>query len=199
MNNIQTASFISYYCHPINEVSGYSIRDNEDILRAWNRLQDKLHDKVNLDLVANTLKSYYKNGQYDTHFLRTRYWLIVRNYILYRDGFMCNISLSDDNRILHVHHKTYEWHGYEASHPECLTTLCDSCHSKYHDKEKSKETNQTVTPQNNEYLIDKLLRDSKKLSRVKPSELVYDSNLFASTLDETIYRLDSLKQYLMNV
>jgi len=65
-------------------------------------------------------------------FLTTIYWQIVRNYVLYKRGYSCELCNNKDS--LNVHHKTYEHHGEEHLHLEDLIVLCRMCHSKFHDK-----------------------------------------------------------------
>ncbi len=65
-------------------------------------------------------------------FLNTIYWSIVRNYVVYRRGYRC--ELCGKNQNLNVHHKTYENHGSEHSNLDDLILLCRNCHAKFHDK-----------------------------------------------------------------
>lgn len=65
-------------------------------------------------------------------FLKTDYWVTVRNYILYEQGERCNLCSKTSN--LHVHHKTYEHRGSEMNHLEDLIVLCSECHARHHNK-----------------------------------------------------------------
>lgn len=63
-------------------------------------------------------------------FLNSKYWGVVRNLVLARDGHKCIICGSADN--LHIHHNTYKHHFYEHRHLEDLMTLCAHCHEIHH-------------------------------------------------------------------
>lgn len=66
-------------------------------------------------------------------FLKTRYWQIIRNKKLQSVGKKCELCAATGE--LHVHHKTYEHHGYELVFWETdLIVLCKDCHAKHHDK-----------------------------------------------------------------
>lgn len=65
-------------------------------------------------------------------FLETTYWDIVRRYKLKQDGFRC--SLCEEKGTLHVHHKSYEHHGWEHCYLKDLITLCHKCHGTHHNK-----------------------------------------------------------------
>jgi 5-methylcytosine-specific restriction endonuclease McrA len=67
-------------------------------------------------------------------FLVTSYWNQIRKEMVKEADHKC--QLCNNNSILHVHHKTYENHGYEHEHLEDLIVLCEGCHRKFHDKEK---------------------------------------------------------------
>lgn len=71
-------------------------------------------------------------------FLNTIYWSIVRNYVVYRRGYRCELCGGHQN--LNVHHKTYENHGAEHSNLNDLILLCHNCHAKFHDKFYEPET-----------------------------------------------------------
>lgn len=64
-------------------------------------------------------------------FLKTKYWRIVRNYVLYRQGEKCQLCSETQN--LNVHHRTYEHRGYEVNHLKDLIVLCRCCHQTFHD------------------------------------------------------------------
>lgn len=55
----------------------------------------------------------------------------VRQYVLWRDGYTCQCCCKHGHGVkLHVHHKESRKTGGDA--PDNLTTLCDSCHEKFH-------------------------------------------------------------------
>lgn len=65
------------------------------------------------------------------------YWEEVKRKVRIRDGHRCQMCGKTYN--LEIHHKTYKIGGvsiigHELECLECLTTLCEDCHSKVHDK-----------------------------------------------------------------
>lgn len=55
----------------------------------------------------------------------------VRQYVLWRDSYTCQCCIKHGHGVkLHVHHKESRKAGGDA--PDNLTTLCDSCHEKFH-------------------------------------------------------------------
>lgn len=73
--------------------------------------------------------SYLFNKPY-SEFLKSGYWIMVRNKILKRDNNSCVDCRETKN--LHVHHKTYIHHFNEHEHLSDLITLCKSCHERIH-------------------------------------------------------------------
>lgn len=67
-------------------------------------------------------------------FLKTDYWLSVREYILSRDENRCRMCGSESSLV--VHHLTYDNHLREHEHPEDLITLCKYCHNEFHEDER---------------------------------------------------------------
>jgi len=65
-------------------------------------------------------------------FLGSQYWSLIRAVVVSRCHGKC--QLCSRPGPFHVHHKTYEHHGYEHAHLEDLICLCRSCHEKFHDK-----------------------------------------------------------------
>jgi len=63
-------------------------------------------------------------------YLQTEHWQALRYDSLKRAGFQCELCASKGE--LHVHHKTYERHGYE--YKKDLIVLCANCHAKFHNK-----------------------------------------------------------------
>jgi len=71
-------------------------------------------------------------GKTYKYFLRSKYWRIVREMVLKRDGnkcVRCNCKTS-----LQIHHKTYKNHFREHENLRDLETLCKTCHEKHHSK-----------------------------------------------------------------
>jgi uncharacterized protein YlaI len=63
-------------------------------------------------------------------YLKTPEWRAKREEALERDGYRCRLCDSDER--LHVHHRTYARRGNEDI--EDLTTLCEECHERFHEK-----------------------------------------------------------------
>jgi hypothetical protein len=63
-------------------------------------------------------------------FLKTEYWEYVRMLKLKQQP-KCKCGA---DRLLQVHHKTYEHHYNEHEHLEDLVVMCDICHKKEHKK-----------------------------------------------------------------
>lgn len=64
-------------------------------------------------------------------YLQTPEWKGRAHMARQRVGFRCSLCNMRDVR-LHVHHRTYDRIGNEAS--EDLICLCEACHRKFHDK-----------------------------------------------------------------
>lgn len=77
-----------------------------------------------------------KNMPY-SEYLQTPEWQETRKQALKDANYQCALCPAT-NRVLHVHHRTYERLGEER--PEDLTVLCDKCHEKFHTKEESVES-----------------------------------------------------------
>lgn len=84
-------------------------------------------ESVNKDLVAKKILSL----SYED-FLKTYYWNIITRYLKKQANEKCRVC--DGGGILHVHHRTYDTHGYEADNLIDLIVLCEDCHAKFHDK-----------------------------------------------------------------
>ena len=54
----------------------------------------------------------------------------VREYVLHRDGHICNGEKNCSNKILNVHHIETRKTGGDS--PDNLITLCEECHKKHH-------------------------------------------------------------------
>jgi len=63
-------------------------------------------------------------------FLKTKYWMYVKNKVLIRDNGACTKCGSSEH--LQVHHKTYLHHFAEHKNLHELTTLCRDCHKIEH-------------------------------------------------------------------
>jgi len=63
-------------------------------------------------------------------YLKTPHWQRLRKEALRRAAYRCQVCNRD--RMLHVHHRTYERRGCELARD--LIVLCDQCHALYHGK-----------------------------------------------------------------
>jgi len=155
--------FIRKYCLPTQDTQ-YDTRDPEKIEADWFLFQLSLSSEhIDLDHIANHLicLRYYEG------FLITPYWQICRNKKLLDDKFLCQMDFRHNNRRLQVHHKTYQYHGYEAQHMDCLTTLCHDCHdliSKGFVQKKEPEINWGYRVDEFHYKIEKFHKKNELLS-----------------------------------
>lgn len=85
---------------------------------------------MTMNLHGSRKKSYWQQPTGYEKFLKSEYWLGVRQEVLKRDEFKCQCC--DAKESLQVHHLTYENYGKEHEHLEDLITLCDDCHKKQH-------------------------------------------------------------------
>jgi hypothetical protein len=88
-------------------------------------------DVINWDLVAEKIRSITYGD-----FLKTYYWNIISRYLKKEAKEKCRVCNSGG--ILHVHHRTYDIHGYEANNLKDLIVLCEKCHALFHGKSKNK-------------------------------------------------------------
>lgn len=79
----------------------------------------------NLSRLADSLR-----GKPYSEFLKSRYWYIVREKVLKRDGFKCVICSKPYS--LEIHHDSYKNHFREHLNLSDLMTLCKSCHREHH-------------------------------------------------------------------
>lgn len=63
-------------------------------------------------------------------FLKTAYWFAVSHTVKAKALMCCQVCNSSG--VIHVHHRSYQHHGYEHKHLIDLTVLCDSCHGLFH-------------------------------------------------------------------
>lgn len=89
-------------------------------LYVWYQYVDKKH-----------VKREIQNMNYQD-FLFTRYWQIIRSYIISTKS-KCTCEICGDQDHLEVHHSRYKHLlGEELNHLEELQCLCHHCHSKLH-------------------------------------------------------------------
>lgn len=72
-------------------------------------------------MMDNKYKEYLKSDE----------WKNIRELVLERDSHKC--ILCDSNKNLNIHHKNYKHIYDEINNLECLITLCNKCHAKFHD------------------------------------------------------------------
>lgn len=65
-------------------------------------------------------------------FLTTPYWKIIAYEVKRKHKFKC--VMCDSKQHLNVHHKNYDFHGFEHTYEgmQSLTCVCEKCHSKHH-------------------------------------------------------------------
>lgn len=71
-------------------------------------------------------KMYYKK------YINTPEWKLLRKKALDRDNNCCRLCSS--TKKLNVHHRSYPKDGWQNDCVDNLTTLCNQCHAKFHDK-----------------------------------------------------------------
>jgi 5-methylcytosine-specific restriction endonuclease McrA len=63
-------------------------------------------------------------------FLKTRYWRSIAAHVRHEHKHNCVMC---PVRGFHIHHRTYDHHGYEIEYWDTdLTCLCEGCHKKFH-------------------------------------------------------------------
>ena len=79
------------------------------------------------DLVVASMwrTNYYR-------YIASDFWKAKANIARRQADYRC--QLCNNDKHLHVHHRTYERLGKELSSD--LITLCSNCHEKFHDKGK---------------------------------------------------------------
>lgn len=82
----------------------------------------------------NALEEYIKKLKYNSEFLSSVYWKIVKDYILWKNHYRCILCKSKEQ--LNVHHRDYENHGLEHLYLDDLIVLCQKCHNNYHEVKK---------------------------------------------------------------
>lgn len=89
-------------------------------------IEEENNRKLHYDRIENLKKLPYKK------YLQTKHWHDRRNYHLKQSNFRCQVC--NKNGILSVHHRTYVNRGCEPK--EDLITLCQDCHSIFHQQGK---------------------------------------------------------------
>ncbi len=98
-------------------------------------LKIQIFHKHRTDLISsidqNKIADYIQNIPYKD-FLNTPYWKLISWYVKAYSNFKC--KLCGDNQNLNVHHPAYNCHGYEMQNYKDLICLCESCHSRHHNR-----------------------------------------------------------------
>jgi len=123
-------NFIRKYCQPEN--SRYSRRpaltNAEYINLRWEELKREYRD-VDQDYI----KRYLCKKPYESYYLKTYWWYIIRHKKLLMDGFKCTDKNCDGScTTLQVHHPNYDHKGEEIKYMHCIETLCKTCHRNEH-------------------------------------------------------------------
>lgn len=118
-SEMRAEQFIKDYLQP-----GYDFDNKKDDM--FYMLKNKIFF-LNADLVAEAI-----NDMDYQDFLNTPYWRTIARHVRKRAKYKCQLCNSGGE--LHVHHKTYENHGYELQRCETdLICLCSDCHEKFHE------------------------------------------------------------------
>jgi hypothetical protein len=96
----------------------------------WDDLEMEFADIISL-CDHNQISHFIKKMNYYI-FLKTPYWKLISAEIRRKFKFRC--VMCDSNKNLRVHHKNYEFHGFEHTKNgfNSLTCVCNDCHSKHH-------------------------------------------------------------------
>lgn len=73
-------------------------------------------------------------------FLKSEYWMIVRNYVVENSGGTC-VSCKDA-AVQEVHHRSYRHHGVEHLYLDDLMPVCRDCHQILQEKFKDKPSSE---------------------------------------------------------
>lgn len=71
------------------------------------------------------------NGLIYKDFLKSKYWLKIRQIVLKKAHYKCLICKGKQD--LQVHHNSYKHHFAEHKHLNDLDILCRNCHKEYHE------------------------------------------------------------------
>ncbi|MFM2203240.1 MAG: hypothetical protein RLZZ605_204 [Bacteroidota bacterium] len=89
-------------------------------------------------------KEYLQTSEFDrakkyNDYLKSYKWKLFRKSILEERNYTCErCGLKPEQKLLHIHHKTYERIFNEL--PSDLELVCKNCHSKIHKNKKIKKS-----------------------------------------------------------
>lgn len=96
-------------------------------LQKHTQIQEQIFEYFKRQFGEDVVLEY---GNY-SEYLKSEHWQKTRKRALSRAKYKCQLC-GNKNEKLNVHHNTYENLGNEKN--EDLIVLCESCHSKFHDK-----------------------------------------------------------------
>lgn len=116
----KTLFFINMLCNPNMSWEKDKIKPSETYNQLWS-----YYFGANKFKIANYLQKLpYKQ------FLSTPYWTAIAAKKKIKAHYCCKVCNSQ--KLLNVHHKTYEHHGCELDNMNDLIVLCSDCHKKFH-------------------------------------------------------------------
>lgn len=108
-------------------------------------------------------KMYYKK------YIHTPEWKALRKEALERDLHRCRLCNSTEK--LNVHHRVYPTDGWQNDNVDNLTTLCNSCHAKFHDKMEFENSIRDTLKNSMLVWNAKYVRNQDGLSNFVPGEI----------------------------
>lgn len=85
--------------------------------------------------LTRLLREFYQAGWWKAYnaYLQSDRWKALREKVLYRDGFMCQLQLYGCGQAAtQVHHLTYK--RVTRENTDDLTSVCNSCHEQQHER-----------------------------------------------------------------
>lgn len=161
-----TDEFINTYCQSHSRSNSRApmtnkwLIDKKHFKDLWNDYQWIYQDEVRMYMRNRCKNIRGKITKYNSYYLTTVWWYIIRHKIKLRDGFKCcdcgeHENLSNLN--FHVHHMNgdYKHLGEEILYLDTLQLLCEKCHDKAHGnppkkviKKKKRKFNEIILTEN---------------------------------------------------
>ena len=176
-----------------------NVTNEEWINLRWNLL---LEEYENVD--KEEVRLYLDSRNYVGVFLNSHWWYVISPKKKLMDGYKCQGDDCDGNYTIYdleVHHLTYEHKGEEVMFMDSLITLCNTCHSKIHDKPIKKKL---IKPHKKEICVDiEMENDAENYvpTSFEPNEILLNFNNLAenikveSNLKNFIIKIESLDTY----